>query len=45
MVEGGGLFGFGGIKRLANLMKEAFLSEKNMPELIQIKGMGCECCL
>lgn len=43
IVEGGGLYGFDGICRLAALMEEAFLSPKDAKNLIQIKGMGCTC--
>ncbi len=45
IVEGGGMYGFDGIVRLAGLMKEAFICPKNVRELIQIKGLGCDCCL
>ena len=44
MVEGGGMYGFDGIAKLARLMKEAFLEEKDTKALIQIKGLGCGCC-
>ena len=43
IVEGGGMYGFDGIIRLAELMKEAFINPKNVRELIQIKGLGCDC--
>jgi len=43
IVEGGGMYGFDGIVRLASLMKEAFMCPKNVRELIQIKGLGCDC--
>lgn len=45
IVEGGGMYGFDGIVRLARLMKEAFLCPKNVREIIQIKGLGCDCLL
>jgi hypothetical protein len=45
IVEGGGMYGFDGIVRLAGLMKEAFIYPKNARELIQIKGLGCDCLL
>ena len=45
LVEGGGLYGFGGIFRLAKEMEEAFLEEKDTRRLIQIKGLGCESCI
>lgn len=41
IVEGGGMWGFEAILRTADLMREAFLEEKDMRNLIQIKGMGC----
>lgn len=45
IVEGGGMYGFDGIVRLAGLMKEAFIYPKNIRQLIQMKGLGCDCCL
>lgn len=45
LVEGGGLYGFSGICRLAEMMSEAFREPKNARHLIQIKGLGCGCCL
>lgn len=45
IVEGGGMYGFDGIVRLTELMKEAFIYPKNVRELIQIKGLGCDCLL
>lgn len=45
IVEGGGMYGFDGICRLAELMTEAFLYKKDARSLIQIKGLGCGCCL
>lgn len=45
IVEGGGMYGFDGIVRLAGLIKEAFMYQKNVRELIQIKGLGCDCCI
>lgn len=44
VVEGGGMYGFEGIIRMAELMSEAFLQPKDTRSLIQIKGMGCSCC-
>lgn len=43
IVEGRGMYGFDGIIRLAQLMKQAFINPKNVRELIQIKGLGCDC--
>ncbi|WP_242867436.1 nitrogenase component 1 [Clostridium ljungdahlii] len=45
IVEGGGMYGFDGIARLAGLMKEAFTCPKDVRKLIQIKGWRCGCCL
>ena len=46
MVEGGGLYGYDGIMKLAALMAEAWLAPKDARKLIQIKGMGSEgCCI
>ncbi|MGI6206434.1 MAG: nitrogenase component 1 [Anaerovoracaceae bacterium] len=46
VVEGGGdeglLYGYKGIVRIAELMKEAFEEPKDMKTLIQRKGRGCE---
>lgn len=44
IVEGGGMYGFDGIVKLADLIKEAFSEEKDTKALIQIKGLGCGCC-
>ncbi len=45
LVEGGGLYGFDGICRLAKMMKEAFAEPKDTERLIQMKGLGCESCI
>lgn len=45
MVEGGGLNGFGGICRLADLLIDACENEKETERLVVQKGWGCECCL
>jgi hypothetical protein len=44
IVEGGGMYGYDGICRMAGLMAEAFLTPKDTRKLIQIKGLGCGCC-
>ncbi|MEA4823725.1 MAG: nitrogenase component 1 [Clostridiaceae bacterium] len=41
IVEGGGLYGFDGITRLAALIADAFKTPKDTRSLIQIKGFGC----
>lgn len=45
MVEGGGLYGFSGICRMAEMMTEAYLQEKDTEDLIIRKGLGCESCI
>ncbi len=45
MVQGGGLWGFDGIRRTMELMTEAFLEEKDPEDLIVRKGWGCESCI
>ncbi len=45
MVQGGGLWGFDGIRRTMQLMTEAFLEEKDPEDLIVRKGWGCESCI
>lgn len=45
IVEGGGFYGFSGIEKLADLMTEAFIEEKDTRCLIQRKGLGCESCI
>lgn len=44
MVQGGGLWGFDGIRGTMELMTEAFLEEKDPEDLIVRKGWGCESC-
>ena len=45
VVEGGGMHGYQAVLRTLELMREAYLEEKDMRSLIQIKGMGCEGCI
>lgn len=45
IVSGGGMYGFDGIARLAERMRDAFLHEKDTRALISRKGLGCESCL
>ena len=45
MVQGGGLWGFDGIRETMELMTEAFLEEKDPEDLIVRKGWGCESCI
>ncbi len=43
LVEGGGLWGFSGILQILSLMEDAFKTEKDTKNIIQIKGWGCGC--
>lgn len=36
-----GMYGYLGMQHMFALMKDAYLNEKNMPDLIQHKGWGC----
>ena len=45
IVEGGGLYGFDGIRRMAERMEEAFSIERDARNCIQQKGLGCASCL
>lgn len=45
LVQGAGLYGFDGIRRLAHLMIEAVHEEKETPDLVIRKGWGCESCI
>ena len=45
LVEGAGLYGFDGIRRVAELMTEAWQEEKDPEDLIIRKGWGCESCI
>ena len=45
VVQGGGLFGFDGIRKTMELMKEAFMEPKDTRSLIIRKGWGCESCI
>lgn len=45
VAESGGLYGYGGIRRIAQLMEEAFEKPKDHKKLIQKKGYGCESCI
>ncbi len=41
LVENGGLYGFKGIVKIARMMIEAFETEKNPRDFIEIKALGC----
>lgn len=45
IVQGAGLWGFDGIRRMTELMRDAFLEEKDTEDLIVRKGWGCESCV
>jgi len=45
VVECGGMTGYEAVTRTCRLMREAFLEEKEMRELVQVKGLGCEVCV
>ena len=45
IVEGGGMYGFDGLCRLAELMEEAHRTERDARDSIQQKGLGCDSCL
>ena len=45
MVYGGGLWGYSGIRKLADLLCDAYLHEKDTRELVPRKGLGCACVL
>ena len=44
IIEGGGLYGYAGIKALLGLMEDAFIVPKDTRDLIPRKGLGC-CCV
>lgn len=44
LVEGGGLWGFAGIRTMAQLMRDAWASPKDARDLIPRKGLGCASC-
>ena len=45
MVQGGGLWGFAGVRTMLRLMAEAWQTEKDTRDLVPRKGWGCESCL
>jgi hypothetical protein len=42
IVQGGGLHGYDGIRRMARMMREAYLEEKDTKDLVGRKGLGWE---
>ncbi len=45
VVEGGGMLGYQAVTKTMDLIRDAYLEEKDMRSLIQIKGMGCGGCI
>ena len=45
LVQGGGLWGYAGIRTLANLMTEAFRQPKDTRDIVPRKGLGCRSCI
>ena len=45
IVEGGGMYGYSAIKKLAELMVEAYENAKDTKKVISHKGWGCSSCL
>ena len=43
--EGGGLFGYDAVKKIAGLMIEAYQKPKDTKKIISHKGWGCDSCL
>ena len=45
IIVGGGYYGFSGIKKIADLMADAYINPKDRYEKLRLKGMGCASCL
>ena len=45
LVQGGGLWGFGGIRSLCDQMVEAFANPKDTRDIVPRKGLGCASCI
>ena len=45
VVEGGGMLGYQAVLKTLALVRQAYLEEKDLRGLIQIKGMGCSGCI
>ena len=45
LVSGGNLYGYAGICKMAELMKDAFLVPKDTQDIVPRKGWGCESCI
>ena len=45
IIEGGGMYGFDGIRHLGEMMIDSFNNEKDLKLTISYKGLECESCL
>jgi hypothetical protein len=45
VVEGGGMLGYEAVTHTLELMRDAYREKKNMRDLVQIKGLGCDICV
>lgn len=45
IIVNGGYYGFSGIRKIADLMTDAYLNKKDRAQLLKLKGMGCASCL
>ena len=45
VVEGGGMTGYEAVTRTCALIRDEYMNEKEMRELVQVKGLGCEVCI
>ena len=45
IIVNGGFYGFSAVKKIADLMLDAFINPKDRREKLKLKGMGCASCL
>lgn len=45
IIEGGGMYGFDGIKKMGEALIDAYTHPKETKATISLKGLGCESCL
>ena len=45
IADGGGMYGFDGIARMAQQISDSYLRPKDIKLTISLKGIGCESCL
>ena len=45
IVEGGGMYGFDGIRHMGEMLIDAYQNEKDLKLTISYKGLECESCL